>query len=80
MGSDTSIVHDDTRTRTDGLDGPSMVRYCLVRSGCVSQLTRGPTDQDPRTSILTVQVREYVHGRGFIMPGHSTAHWYRYRA
>jgi hypothetical protein len=25
-------------------------------------------------------MREYVHGREFIMAGHSTAHWYRYRA
>jgi hypothetical protein len=80
MGPDGSIVHGDTHTRIDGLDGLSMVRYCLVRSGCVSQLASGPTAQDPQTSILTVQVREYVHGRVFIMAVHSMGHWYRYRA
>jgi hypothetical protein len=34
-------------TRIDGLDGLSMVRYCVVMYFSVSQLTRGPTDQDP---------------------------------
>jgi hypothetical protein len=71
MGPDASIVHGDTHTRIDGLAGLSMVWYCLVRCDSVSELTGGPTDQDPCTSILTVQVREYVHGRVFIMAVHS---------
>jgi hypothetical protein len=71
-----SHAHRRIRWSIDGPLPSGEVWLCVPthpwtnRSGSVKLLS----------SILTVQVREYVNGRVFIMAGHSTTRWYRYRA